>query len=144
MYVFYAYRLYFADKDIYMIRYFYQKIEIIRVITATDIFCSAPPPFRIPRPHMLISSACQGYSFEKFPLPQASCCMLYNIRTSIGSDDVTMLRLQLFFFHILRLRHIHVKNTELSHWALGTTSGSARDKFCFYCARMDIGPELII
>jgi len=31
VYVFYAYRLYFADKDIYMIRYFYHKIEIIRV-----------------------------------------------------------------------------------------------------------------
>ena len=29
VYVFYAYRLYFADKDIYMIRYFYHKIEII-------------------------------------------------------------------------------------------------------------------
>jgi len=31
VYVFYAYRLYFADKDIYMIRYFYHKIEIIRL-----------------------------------------------------------------------------------------------------------------
>jgi len=31
VYVFYAYRLYFADKDIHMIRYFYHKIEIIRV-----------------------------------------------------------------------------------------------------------------
>ena len=31
VYVFYAYRLYFADKDIYMIRYFYHKIEIISV-----------------------------------------------------------------------------------------------------------------
>ena len=32
VYVFYAYRLYFADKDIYMIRYCcYHKIEIIRV-----------------------------------------------------------------------------------------------------------------
>jgi len=31
MYVFYAYRLYFADKDIYMIRYFCHKIEIVRV-----------------------------------------------------------------------------------------------------------------
>jgi len=31
VYVFYAYRLYFADKDIYMIRYFYHKIEIVRV-----------------------------------------------------------------------------------------------------------------
>jgi len=30
VYVFYAYRLYFADKDIYMIRYFYHKIEIVR------------------------------------------------------------------------------------------------------------------
>ena len=29
VYVFYAYRLYFADKDIYMIRYFCHKIEII-------------------------------------------------------------------------------------------------------------------
>ena len=29
VYVFYAYRLYFADKDIYIIRYFYHKIEII-------------------------------------------------------------------------------------------------------------------
>jgi len=36
--VFYAYRLYFADKDIYMIRYFYQKIEIVRVfINSIDI-----------------------------------------------------------------------------------------------------------
>jgi len=33
VYVFYAYRLYFADKDIYMIRYFYHMIEIIRVFT---------------------------------------------------------------------------------------------------------------
>ena len=33
VYVFYAYRLYFADKDIYMIRYFYHKIEIIRILT---------------------------------------------------------------------------------------------------------------
>ena len=32
VYVFYAYRLYFADKDIYMIRYFYHKIEIIRLL----------------------------------------------------------------------------------------------------------------
>ena len=31
VYVFYAYRLYFSDKDIYMIRYFYHKIEIVRV-----------------------------------------------------------------------------------------------------------------
>jgi len=31
VYVFYAYQLYFADKDIYMIWYFYHKIEIIRV-----------------------------------------------------------------------------------------------------------------
>ena len=31
VYVFYAYRLYFADKDIYIIRYFYHKIEIVRV-----------------------------------------------------------------------------------------------------------------
>ena len=31
VYIFYAYRLYFADKDIYMIRYFCHKIEIIRV-----------------------------------------------------------------------------------------------------------------
>jgi len=31
VYVFYAYRLSFADKDIYMIRYFYHKIEIIHV-----------------------------------------------------------------------------------------------------------------
>ena len=31
VYVFYVYRLYFADKDIYMIRYFYHKIEIIRL-----------------------------------------------------------------------------------------------------------------
>ena len=31
VYVFYAYRLYFADKDIYMYRYFYHKIEIICV-----------------------------------------------------------------------------------------------------------------
>ena len=38
VYVFYAYRLYFADKDIYMIRYFYHKIEIIRVfINIIDI-----------------------------------------------------------------------------------------------------------
>ena len=38
VYVFYAYRLYFADKDIYMIRYFYHKIEIIRVfINGIDI-----------------------------------------------------------------------------------------------------------
>jgi len=38
MYVFYAYRLCFADKDIYMIRYFYHKIEIIRVfINSIDI-----------------------------------------------------------------------------------------------------------
>ena len=29
VYVFYAYRLYFANKDIYMIRYFCHKIEII-------------------------------------------------------------------------------------------------------------------
>ena len=29
VYVFCAYRLYFADKDIYMIQYFYHKIEII-------------------------------------------------------------------------------------------------------------------
>jgi hypothetical protein len=43
VYVFYACRLYFADKDIYMIRYFCHKIEIIRVIASTDIFCSAPP-----------------------------------------------------------------------------------------------------
>jgi len=43
VYVFYAYRLYFADKDIYMIRYFYHKIEIIRFIASTDIFCSAFP-----------------------------------------------------------------------------------------------------
>ena len=32
VYVFYAYRLYFADKDIYMIRYFYHKIENIRLL----------------------------------------------------------------------------------------------------------------
>ena len=38
VYVFYAYRLYFADKDIYMIWYFYHKIEIIRVfINSIDI-----------------------------------------------------------------------------------------------------------
>ena len=39
VYVFYAYRLYFADKDIYMIRYCcYHKIEIVRVfINSIDI-----------------------------------------------------------------------------------------------------------
>ena len=38
VYVFYAYRLYFADKDIHMIRNFYRKIEIIRVfINSIDI-----------------------------------------------------------------------------------------------------------
>jgi hypothetical protein len=38
VYVFYAYRLYFADKDIYMIRYFCHKIEIIRIfINSIDI-----------------------------------------------------------------------------------------------------------
>ena len=38
VYVFYAYRLYFANKDIYMNRYFYHKIEIIRVfINSIDI-----------------------------------------------------------------------------------------------------------
>jgi len=31
VYVFYEYRLYFADKDIYMIRYFYHKIVINRI-----------------------------------------------------------------------------------------------------------------
>ena len=31
VYVFYVYRLYFANKDIYMIRYFYHKTEIIRL-----------------------------------------------------------------------------------------------------------------
>jgi len=34
--------------------------------------------------------------------------MLHHTRISIGSDDVTMLRLQLFFFHTLHLRHIRV------------------------------------
>ena len=37
VYVFYAYRLYFAYKDIYMIRYFYHKIEIIRVLLIASI-----------------------------------------------------------------------------------------------------------
>ena len=38
VYVFYAYRLYFSDKDIYMIRYFCHKIEIVRVfINSIDI-----------------------------------------------------------------------------------------------------------
>ena len=38
VYVFYVYRLCFADKDIYMIRYFYHKMEIIRVfINSIDI-----------------------------------------------------------------------------------------------------------
>jgi len=37
VYVFYAYRLYFAYKDIYMIRYFYHKIEIIRVLLMASI-----------------------------------------------------------------------------------------------------------
>jgi len=48
VYVFYAYRLYFADKDIYIIRYLYHKIEIIRVIASTDIFCSASLPHSAP------------------------------------------------------------------------------------------------
>ena len=42
-----------------------------------------PPPFRIPRQHMLISSACQGYSFEKVPLPKhhvASYTYQYRMR----------------------------------------------------------------
>ena len=109
-------------------------------------FVRLPPPFRIPRPHMLISSACQGYSFENVPLPKhhvasytyqygmrwrhivavaSSACqgyisiryhwssiMLHHTRISIGRDDVTTLRLQLFFFHTLSLRHIHVKKPE--------------------------------
>jgi hypothetical protein len=33
------------------------------------LFCPSPL-IRIPRTHMLISSACQGYSFEKVPLPK--------------------------------------------------------------------------
>jgi len=36
--------------------------------------------------------------------------MLHHTRISIGSDDVTVLRLQLFFFNTLRLRLTHVKN----------------------------------
>jgi len=34
--------------------------------------------------------------------------MLHHTRISIGNDDVTMLRLELFFFHTLRLRHTQV------------------------------------
>jgi len=44
--------------------------------------------------------------------------MLHHTRISIGSDDVTMLRLQLFFFHTLRLRHIHVNNNWLQNLKL--------------------------
>ena len=43
VYVFYVYRLYFADKDIYMIRYFYHKIEIIRVFFLTFPAFNTPP-----------------------------------------------------------------------------------------------------
>ena len=46
-------------------------------------FVRLPPPFRIPRPHMLISSACQGYNFEKVPLHKhhvASYTYLYRMR----------------------------------------------------------------
>ena len=39
VYVFYAYRLYFADKDMYMIRYFYHKIEIIHVLLIDIAVC---------------------------------------------------------------------------------------------------------
>ena len=35
--------------------------------------------------------------------------MLHHTRISIGSDDVTMLRLQIFFFYTLRLRHTYFK-----------------------------------
>ena len=37
VYVFYVCWLYFADKDIYMIRYFYHKIEIVRVYIIKSI-----------------------------------------------------------------------------------------------------------
>jgi len=43
--------------------------------------------------------------------------MLHHTRTSIGSDDVTMLRLQLFFFHTPRLRRIHVKRISINYAA---------------------------
>ena len=42
VYVFYAYRLYFADKDIYMIRYFYHKMEIIRLFINTHVLNHGP------------------------------------------------------------------------------------------------------
>jgi len=47
--------------------------------------------FRIPRPHMLISTACQGQM------------------TSYTCNDVTMLRCGADRSHTSRLRHIHVK-----------------------------------
>ena len=42
VYVFYAYQLYFADKDIYMIRYCcYHKIEIMRLLLYSNFALEA-------------------------------------------------------------------------------------------------------
>jgi hypothetical protein len=59
--------------------------------------------------------------FREGSTVQASCCMLHHTRTSIGSDDVMMLRFQLFFFHTLRLRHIQVNKNAMSRTMKGAS-----------------------
>ena len=73
VYVFYTYRLYFADKDIYMIRYFYHKIEIIRVLffrsylhnmkMAPTPLCSCPEKIEQTARHLMIE--CSLFSKDR-------------------------------------------------------------------------------
>jgi len=69
-----------------------------------------PTPFRIPRLHMCIRSACQGYSFEN--VPHYLCHVIRHTRIKLRCSDVMIshfsLSYEIFPANRLRLRHIQV------------------------------------
>ena len=69
-----------------------------------------PTPFRIPRLHMCIRSACQGYRFEN--VPHCLCHVIRHTRIKLRCSDVTISHFspsyEIFPANRLRLRHIHV------------------------------------
>jgi len=101
IYVFYAYQLYFADKDIYMIRYFYHKIEIVRVFLSliASISVSAILVARNIITLCCINTRTLYHGPSTTDVPH-TCALVarakvkwHHTHISTGCSDVTMLRL---------------------------------------------------
>ena len=86
-------------------------ISVFRFSWSCFIIFRLPTPFRIPRLHMCIRSACQGCRFEN--VPHYLCHVIRHTRIKLRCSDVTISHFspsyEIFPANRLRLRHIHVK-----------------------------------